>query len=370
MGSLIIVSLSLIIVTIFLNQVDEMNVVNKQWLAPPTDHLALTHRVLPPVEIEEGSESEYIGSVGLGLWSGEEAFSALESDAVLRLETPQDLLTAYVENVSFERQNMILKVFYNYEETAFRVVGAEDYRTEFLFTLDPFEAVEIPFHLAADLAPSETFSQLTIGAFFAPERFSALTTPEESNFLLLNSRDHGRVLNFEMNDSDEDEELMLPISPTAPLRQIEDLMFTGLMINLDFDPPAHAAYFPPNPLQVRSGEQVELGFVAGPPDILGTIEHSPDHFEEYLYEVEEYLIIVMVNWQQVMVNGEPYIRIDETGGFGTGQHGRFFIDAPTEAGLYEVVAFLVHDPAHRSQHRHFFPLEIAPRFTLEVVDEH
>lgn len=360
----IIILFSLILVMIFcsFHYEDGVSDVNERWLVSNNDHLELNYHALTPVELEVADdESDFIGGIGLGVWRGDEDIVLdFDSPGAWWMETPQDQLTAYVENVSFNSQNMILKVFYNYEEISFRVVGTEIYATEFLFTLAPFEAVEIPFHLDADLEPSETFSKLTVGAFLAPEQFSALE-PE----LILH---HGRMLNFEINYGEDNGELVLPVLPIAPLRQIEALMFTGLKINLDFDPPAHAAYFPPNPLEVRTGEQVELGFVAGAPDTLVTFEYSADEIVEYVYEVEEYLIIVMVNWQQVMVNGGPYIRIDETGGFGTGQHGRFFIEAPTEPGLYEVVAFLVADPVHRNNQNNFVPLEIASRFTLEVID--
>lgn len=51
-----------------------------------------------------------------------------------------------------------------------------------------------------------------------------------------------------------------------------------------------------------------------------------------------------------------------------GHHGRFSLEIENEVGFYELVAFIVPNPTSRNSQNNFFPIEMAHRFTIEVIE--
>ena len=278
------------------------------------------------------------------------------SDKII-LETPQDPLTARVGNNSESQFDFILKIFYNYKEIPFRVSGADSYETEFLFSLDSGYLLDIPLYLDESLEVDETISRLTVGIFMAPDQFSMVV---EDLFI----HQFSLILAFEINYG-FDGELILTVDKKKPSRRIEGVVFYSLMVNQEWESAGSGVYFPPNPLQVRSEEEIELIFTT----------NMSGHAQEKL---DSYLILSMLDWHQVPMSGQPYLLIDATVEVpivasgeevdSTVDQGRFTIIAPNEPGFYEFVAVIIPNPTSRASNNAFSPLEMSHRFTIEVIE--
>ena len=295
--------------------------------------------------------SSYLdGGFSLLAWPGLENNLAIENPegffGRMKLETPQDVMTISVGNESDNSRDFILKLFYNYQEISFRVLGAETYETEFIFSVESGYQADIPFQLNDDLSINEMLSKLTVGLFLAPERFT-MNTPD----LVW---EYGLALNFELSYG-VDDRLVLEVEEQEPLKLLDGLQFHGLMINDDFTPTLEAAYHPPNPLIVSPNEQVELAFLA---NATGLLDES----------LENFLILAMLDWHQIPLNGQPYLNIAAKSNVNVGQHGRFFIRAPEKPGLYEFAALIIPNPTSKNSIDTFFPLEMSFRFTIEVTE--
>jgi len=331
---------------------DEDIVINERRLPADIEGLALNFYL---IEAFEG------GFIGLGVWDGYVASD--HSIDPIRLETPQDRLNINLTNDGIEDVDVIIKLFYNYQEVTFRIVGSEAYKSEFIFTMPSGYGVDIPFHLEPTLEISETFSKLTVAVFPAPERF-AMQEHEELFFDL--RFDTGLVLDFEINYG-SGTPLALSVPENDTINDVYDMsaIFT---VNVEPEPLIGGQFmFPPYLLQVTPNEQVQLFFVGNMPVWeMSSVDLNGDVITTT--EVTDYLIVSMLDWQQISMNGDPYLWISGREDDRYGQHGRFYIDAPSEPGFYEFVAFLVHNPMSSFSWDTFGPLEIATRFTIEVVE--
>ena len=329
---------------------DEPSTINLNRQSSSIDHLDVQVTPLSEEEFEE-----FLGMVGFLVWPGIE--NTLEEDfpdgyyGDIALTSPQDVLTAGIHNGS-DALDFILKVFYNYEEIPFQVLGAEDYDTEFLFSLEFGYRIDIPFQLDENLGVSDTTSKLTVGVFVAPDRFSMFDDE-------LFNADYALALNFEI-DYGSDDLLVLPVEE-ADVIHSEAFTYAGVLVNQDFAPYDSDLYegnfrLPPNPVQANPGEEIELAFVANASGII----NEP---------VDSYVIISMLDWHQIDMNGKPYFLVrKEEGNETAGQHGRFSIIAPDEPGFYEFAAIIIPNPTTRRSINNFFPLDAAWRFTIEVLE--
>jgi len=333
-------------------------VINESWLPLDTSSSFLNFY---PLE-HEVSEN---GFIGLGFWSGHNVLD--HSIDPVRIEMPQDRLNININNENFEDVNVIVKVFYNYQEAYFRLANTEDYMTEFVFTMPGGYVVDLPIYLDSTFEKSDSLSKLTVAIFPAPERF---VMQDHEDLFFDPQHNVGLALDFELNYG-SDSPLVLSLQESNYVDDIYNL-WASFMVNIDSGPLTGGdTKLPPRLLQVKPTEEVELFFVADlsksemrSVSLSGEIESST--------EITDYLIISMLDWQQIPMNGDPYLWItarenDRDGGI-YGQHGRFFITAPEEPGFYEFVAFLVHNPTSGFSWDTFVPLEIAMRFTIEVVE--
>ena len=310
-------------------------------------------QAIEPLPFSQEDYEQFPDAVGFLVFSGtENNFSTSEYSTFwgrLSLDSPQDILTAQVVNGTDENFEFILKMFYNYIEVSFAINDSGDYQYGFEFSINAEHQVNIPFRLNPDIEIGNSFSKLTVGIFLKP---NALAMNDEE----LEHRP-GLMLNFEINYGFYDSPV-LQVDEMIVIRD-EMLSFHGLMINKDFSPyqvsSAGTVIPPPNPIQATVGEVIELGFIA----------NATTHLAENL---ENYVIVSMLNWEQVLVNSDPYLSITAQSDLNLGQHGRFYITAPDTAGFYEFVAFLVPNPINANSSDNFFPLEVSNRFTIEVTD--
>lgn len=265
----------------------------------------------------------------------------------MELETPQDLIYVVVENRSrVTKMNFILKIFYNYEEIAFQVVGSEREVTEFLFSPPAGYESIIPIHLSESLESNEMANRLTVGIFMSPEQFASEDEELVWETPLM-------LLNFEINFGERGA-LYLEVEPDFLTTELPNMTHSGIMINNESIPLQDAVRVPPSKWNVSPGEEVEMFFATNPSSIIDE-------------EIEEFLIISLLDWHQIAMNGNPYLLIslnEQNNEYG--HHGGFFITAPDEPGLYEFIAFLVPNPRSLNGPTNFYPLEAGLRFTLEV----
>lgn len=280
------------------------------------------------------------GFASFGVWSGEEKEETFSHPILL--ETPQDRLNATLTNeTALGDVPFLMKVFYNYEEAHFRVGDGNDYVTEFVLTVPSRHSVEIPFYLDSNFEVSDTSSHLTVGIFLAPERHAF----QDQDDLFFDVRwDLGQVLHFEINYGYEGR-LVLPTIEESDAVEHVYRLFGGFAVNQDDEPLLDGVVLnPPELLQVSPNEEVELFFIS---NMHEEAFHGYDEFDNPLPNppsVTDILVISMLDWRQIPMNGEPYTWVSLTDDPMYGQHGRFMIEAPSEPGFYEFIAFLVPNP--------------------------
>jgi len=284
------------------------------------------------------------------------------------LTYPDDILEATVSNISNSTANFVLKLFLNYEEIPFRVLGeSEDYATEFIFPVDGGYELSIPFVLDSDFLAENGSYKLTAMVFVDPELYAV-----EYDHLWSSSFANG--VNFDLfigNGGD------LQLSTTynmLPLDRIESIDGTPLFVWTELEDFDSSRYIHRSNLplvQVLRGEELELPFITslmGPRTtavrIYPTMEVPPEVI------AENYVILALLDWQQIKLNGEPYlfVHIEETDFESVSDFGRFTITVPDEPGFYEFIAFIIPNATHGNTFATFVPLSFSYRFTIEVIE--
>jgi len=266
------------------------------------------------------------------------------------LNSPKDTLVAQVGHLTLgdEARSYLLKVFINYEEVAFRPLGmgSYSYETEFLFSVPAGYEAFIPFALDFELPNSDYTHALTVVAFGDPHlHFSEVGAEWKSTVAM--------GLNFDVTYGDSPQMINLSVPYAQPISQYADKQFHSVQINQVFDI-SDFFQFPNYHIKVSQNEMIELAWWANP------------HTEEI---IENYVIVAMLDWQQIEMNNKPYLLVNvEDDDNNLVDHGTFTFQAPDEVGLYEFIAFLVPNPTQPLNVNNFFPLEITQRFTIEVIN--
>ena len=319
---------------------------NQSRIAQARDYLNLESSPIP--------EGEMGG--GLAVWIAESTASG-----TLYFNAPQDFFTVTATNFGYAPLNLILKLFYNYEEANFYIAGTDTSDTEFLFELDAGYSVDVPVQLSRDLEASETISRLTVGLFNAPEYFVG-NADEISDDLQFSPRINNAVINFEINYGFNDD-LALDVEQFSPFDQSE---FFGFSIHKS--PASSEDGFlpiPRLPVVAQPGEEINLTLFANSRSS-GEVFVGDTLLEPFLYD--DFIVVAMLDWHQIPVSNKPFMWVNIEGTDPSfGQHVNFTIIASAEPGFYEFSAFLVPNPTQRISREHFYPLEIFPRFTIEVV---
>lgn len=301
---------------------------NQNWIAASIEntHLGLTFSSVPEEDIGAG--------ISFGIYES-------EWEGNIPVEEIQDLITIQVQNTTFTELNLLLKVFYNYEEVAFQILDDSEHRTELLFMLDGATQVDIPIQFPENYAKNDSISKLTIGVFLAPEYF-VINNSELGEDL---RSFPGLMLNYGI-DNGSNTELILSTDSFNRPRESE---FYGFAIHTNPEPPGGGSVWAFPSITAQQGTELELTFSANAVS-------------------SDYLMISMLDWQQISMNGKPYLWIETSKGESEmGQHGQFLIEVPEEAGFYEFLAFLVPYPTSLNSTQTFFLLEMV-RLTLEVVE--
>lgn len=264
-------------------------------------------------------------------------------------------LVANIGNLSTEDLNYVLKVFVNYEEVPFRVLGEDEYVTEFMFFLESGYQMDIPFVVDVSFPDDHYTYKLTAGVFVDPSR----EVINEENYWEVFSWSQGMVLNSDLIlGSGSDIYFELP-QQTEPMERQEDTWFVDLIIAQEFTLNEHGFLSPPEFVQqVRRGEDIEFSFYASP-------------LASYGYELENYLIIGMLDWQQIPLNGyHPYLFIDAQDQEFEQllDYGVFTLEAIDEVGFYDFIAVLIPNPRNPNSLENSYPLMKSNRFVIEVVE--
>jgi len=270
-------------------------------------------------------------------------------------ETP---LIAKLQHLSETDFEFVFKVFLNYEEIPFRILGEDEWRTEFFFSLESEYRIDIPFVVDIEF-PADNYSyKLTAGIFVDPNRHEINKDNHASIFST-----HGMVLNSELILGSGGE-IRFDLPPeTIPQERQEDFGVFRLFVTQEFELNEWGfVSYPDFITQVNRGEKIELSFYASP--------FTAD------YELENYLIIGMLNWQQIPLNGQPFLFVDaQNHGFeNLLDFGTFTIDAIDEVGKHDLVLIIIENPKKPNTSinsfsiNSFFPLEISNRLVIEVIE--
>jgi len=215
--------------------------------------------------------------------------------------------------------------------------------TEILLQLEGGSQALIPITLPAELDAGESFSNLTVGAFWFPEYFVGSWT--ELGRMIF--RSSGQVVNYELNyGANQSPTLLVP-----PVEALAEANFGGFAIHANSQPPGDGSLWHfAAPHVVTRGEEFELTFFANS------------------HPLGDYVIISMLDWQQIPMNNQPFLWVTPSNNADNlGQYATFTVTAPEAAGFYEFLAFLVPTPTSRMSAASHVPLEQV-RFTLQVTE--
>ena len=282
------------------------------------------------------------------------------------LERSGDELEAIIANISDEERQFILKLFLNYKEATFRLLGEEDYVTEFRFSVVGGYEITIPFTL--DFAfPQVDYTYRLTAMIFAEPNMHAMGDDNE----LWRSGFAG-AMNFDLSLGNGGNINLSPTYNHLPLERSYNIGFIPLHITTESLPTIDSAWdldleLENQPvIQASPGEVIEFSYLASPLHMTwgGEGERPPELI------VESYLILALLDWQSIALSGYPYlfVAVEEIEYERITDLGRFTIVAPGEPSFYDFIAILIPNAAHRNNDYLYRPLVRSMRFTIEVVD--
>ena len=302
----------------------------------------------------------YIGEGSFGYWLG---VAPLEFEwdwyeelwnGYLELNSPTNPLIAHISNVSREGSYFVLKMFLNYEEVSFRPLAAAEFETQFTFFLEGGYQADFPFVLDLSTADLEGTSKLTAAVFVDPDRHAISGDHRWSGF----GDASGMVLNYDLFSGTR-EDIVLDVPYTQAAEHREAVTFNTIQINTQFGDfqTKEFIHSAEHSLQVRRGKTLELAFFASP-------------FVTDVYELESYIILALLDWQQIPINGQPflYIHVKDHDFEHVMEHGVLTIEVPDEVGVYDFIAMIIPNPTRRNSFGNYRPMDLSDRFTIEVVE--
>lgn len=348
-----IVIISLLLITIFFfigfYIYNYLDVANKDIY----EHSSLEFTEIPQDMITEMSQDflDLGNGYSLGVESNKtkQMIKNAQVEGRILMDVSDDTLEVSFSNNS-DNEHFILKVFYDYEEVSFKILNDsvdDKFDTSFVFNLEQTKTIEIPIRLSSDiLKENDQSHKLTVGVYVSPEKH-AKNVEKMTDF-------YGMTMDYELFFG-ESGEIILNKSKSNVLKTFDDVPFQGVMINQErnISEPLESIPFPPYSIKAKKGEEIELT------NFVNVFNYLPEE------EVENYLILSMLDWKQIKMNGQPYLLLDANEGT---DYGVFSITAPEKAGLYEFVAFIVPNADKNKNSDNFFYLDHAYRFTIEVVE--
>jgi len=311
------------------------------------------------IEITDPSE---LGSFGFGVvMPSFEIAPTMHFDGIFRITDESEPLVAHASNGLSQDMIVILKLFVNYQEVAFYVDGVAEADTEFVFFLPALHEINIAFELAIDLPAGDYSYKLTSAFFYGPHLNASEYEDLMRGMRMATNYDfiygEGSEITLTVPHQEAGAQIEWQLAGLGIINLIEDIEHINFTTP-NQDPELYTIMVAPNPLQVRRGELVELALLGNPVVMSG----------EGIPEVEDYVIMMMLDWQQIHPNGQPYLLFtaNESGGRLV-DYETFTFLAPEETGLFEFVSIMVPNPTQENSVDTFWPLEVH-RFTIEVVE--
>jgi len=320
----------------------------------------ITHLNLRPVEHEDWPwpSSWYVGEVGVvasfGISAQDLELGPYEHYyGIIEIEKASDLLEASFGNYSTHDFYYLFKIFLNYEAVPFRVLGQEEYETSFTFFLERGYQVDIPFVLDAEFVSENSTQKLTAVFIVDPSR----DILNEENTRLFWGRNAFVLNNDLIVGSGSDFQFEAP-TYIEILNRKEDDQFVDLFVSSDFELNEWGfVLFPELMMQARRGGEIELLFHSSP-------EKTFDHV------LDNYLMIGILNGEQILLNGEPFLLVDVTGEEFDHimDHGTFTIDAIDKVGFHDFIMILIPNPSLPNSRFNYFPLQSSNRLVIEIIE--
>ena len=283
-----------------------------------------------------------------------------EWDGVIQLESLEEELLVALENISVYGHNFVMKVFVNYETVPFLVRGEEEFKESFMFSIASGYEAMIPFVIDFNSPQEDATYQLTVAIFGDPERHMI---EGDAHWNFEYSNEFGAIVERHLTFGSGGD-VALGDANTEPIASRENQGFVAININTDlnvddFYATGHA-YPPVRTLQVHAGEEIKFAW------FVNTVIVTT--FEEGVLTADNYVVVGLLDWEQIPLNGKPYLFVDATDDEFERRvdFGHLTITAPDEVGLYDFVAFLAPNPTQLCEF--LFPLETSIRITIEVVE--
>lgn len=256
-------------------------------------------------------------------------------NGTILLNNLSDELIIDVQNGVLDRE-VLIKLFCDYKEIEFKIDN--NYVDNYEITLAGQEKRIIPISLKDNGLTIDKLHKLTVSLIASPKKFE-----KDYNF---KSNKYGITLNYDLITDKVKNKSYNSMHYEKPTHVLKTDQYIELMINSDFKP-SSILKVPNSSFEVEKGKNFKLAYRIG-------------DFEN----VNKYLVLVTLNWEQVQIDNKPYKLLEIPSG--TMGYGTFEFNAPDRPGLYEFNAYVIADPFGVENINRFMPIPTAFRFTLNV----
>lgn len=261
-----------------------------------------------------------------------------ERNGIINIENSSDNLYMKVENAGKKRK-MAIQIFIDYVQVPI-LIDDQEYFTYIIDADDKFSE-ELCFKLSNEIDESINHKIMAIMTASADineihrddKRTSNAYSIAYDMILELDSNDKQVLMTDKTYDYEE-------------ARYIYRDMWEGLIINSDLE--EFKRKLPQKSIEVKPNEEIELQY----------------HVGGYS-DCQEVLIILSLDMKQIEANAQKYLKCNVADG--EIHNGILKINAPDEAGLYDLTGWVIKDPFSESAPQ-YFPLSAMPRFTINVCE--
>ena len=343
---------------------------------PDLERTPLPPEELPPIGTEGFGFVFGVVPVGEGLanptFDPDNLEAYVPSTGQYQFESTKDAMQVIFHNVSHEPRNFLLKVFLNYEEASFRILGTEEYVTEFHFTVEGGYEIKIPFTLDLDPPYEDYTYRLTATLFAEPHLHSMI---DNSDLL---SESFAPIVGVDLVFGAGS-----PISLATRYNYIplERSYFRGIaplnirpyaLPTLDSLWEGSDFHWYDPPIQVERGSEVTFSYFASPTPMFINLEDiTPEFIAEHPEViVQNYVIVALLDWQPLEINGKPFlfVEIEDPDRYHPTDFGWLTFTVPDEPGFYEFIGILSPNATIHSTAMGFFSPRASFRLTLEVIE--
>lgn len=257
-----------------------------------------------------------------------------EENGTIEINSGKDLMYAEIENIGKKRQ-FALKVYLDYKEVGF-YIDKEEYLTYIIDASDGYREI-IPFTLNMDIDFKKNHKLTVILISGSDIHANIIDDAVTNNYSL--------ALNFNLICNKNMPMIQDDNNRTTTIH-LEENNFQGILLNTR-GMLHNSNKLPDKEMVVNTSSKVRLDYRIGSYD-----------------NVQEYLILLCVGWESVLIDGNEY-KIIELNKPGIA-FGELSFIAPENSGEYEVTAWIIPNP-FKYNTDDFTPLDSSYRFTLKVV---